>query len=142
MGLYLRLYKSIQEVGTMNIFFKINGGFVTPSLDGSILAGITRMSVIDLLRHKGYEVVERPITIDEVVEASNNGQLEEAFGTGTAVGIAMIQEIGYKDSLIHVSDSSPVGQLVLDTINGVRIGTLPDELNWMVSVEEIGRAHV
>jgi branched-chain amino acid aminotransferase len=70
-----------------------------------------------------------------VIEASKNGQLEEAFGTGTAVGIAMIQEIGYKDTLIHVSDTSPVGQLVLDTINSVRIGTLPDELNWMVSVE-------
>jgi len=128
-------FKYIQEVGTMNIFFKINGAFVTPSLDGSILAGITRMSVIEFLRHKGYDVEERPITIDEVIEASNSGKLEEAFGTGTAVGIAMIQEIGYKDILIHVSDTSPVGQLVLDTINGVRIGTLPDELNWMVTVE-------
>jgi branched-chain amino acid aminotransferase len=93
------------------------------------------MSVIEFLRHKGYEVVERPITIDEIIEASANGQLEEAFGTGTAVGIAMIQEIGYKETLIHVSNTSPVGQLVLDTINGVRIGTLADELNWMVSVE-------
>ena len=128
-------FKYIQEVGTMNIFFKINGQFVTPSLDGSILAGITRMSVIDFLRHKGFEVVERPITIDEIVEASKNGQLEEAFGTGTAVGIAMIQEIGYKDAVIHVSDTSPVGQLVLDTINGVRIGKIADELNWMVKVE-------
>ena len=128
-------FKYIQEVGTMNIFFKINGQFVTPSLDGSILAGITRMSVIDFLRHKGFEVIERPITIDEIIEASTNGQLEEAFGTGTAVGIAMIQEIGYKDAVIHVSDISPVGQLVLDTINGVRIGKIADELNWMVKVE-------
>ena len=93
------------------------------------------MSVIDFLRHKGFEVVERPITIDEIIEASKNGQLEEAFGTGTAVGIAMIQEIGYKDALIQVSDTSPVGQLVLDTINGVRIGKIADELNWMVKVE-------
>ena len=128
-------FKYIQEVGTMNIFFKINGQFVTPSLDGSILAGITRMSVIDFLRHKNFEVVERPITIDEIIEASKNGQLEEAFGTGTAVGIAMIQEIGYKDSVIHVSHNSPIGQLVLDTINGVRIGKITDELNWMVKVE-------
>jgi len=87
------------------------------------------------LRHKGFEVIERPITIDEIIEASSKGELEEAFGTGTAVGIAMIQEIGYKDTLIHVSDSSPIGQLVLDTINGVRIGKLPDELNWMLKVE-------
>ena len=79
--------------------------------------------------------MERPITIDEIIEASKNGQLEEAFGTGTAVGIAMIQEIGYKDAVIHVSDTSPVGQLVLDTINGVRIGKIADELNWMVKVE-------
>jgi branched-chain amino acid aminotransferase len=79
--------------------------------------------------------VERPITIDEIVEASKNGQLEEAFGTGTAVGIAMIQEIGYKDSVIHVSQNSPIGQLVLDTINGVRIGKITDLLNWMVKVE-------
>jgi branched-chain amino acid aminotransferase len=93
------------------------------------------MSVIDFLRHKNFEVVERPITIDEIVEASKNGQLEEAFGTGTAVGIAMIQEIGYKDSVIHVSHNCPIGQLVLDTINGVRIGKITDLLNWMVKVE-------
>ena len=93
------------------------------------------MSVIDFLRHEGFEVVERPITIDEIIEASKNGQLEEAFGTGTAVGIAMIQEIGYKELVFNVSDNSPVGQLVLDTINGVRIGKIADELNWMVKVE-------
>jgi branched-chain amino acid aminotransferase len=128
-------FKSIQEVGTMNIFFKIGGKIITPNLDGSILAGITRMSVIDLLRHKGYEVVERPISIDEVVQASNNGTLEEAFGSGTAVGIAMIQDIGYKDEDIHVSDESPVGQMVLDFINGVRAGVVLDELNWMCKIQ-------
>lgn len=128
-------FKNIQEVGTMNIFFKINGHIITPNLDGSILAGITRMSVIELLRHKGYEVTERTITIDEIIEASNKGALEEAFGTGTAVGIAMIQEIGYKDTTIHVSLESPVGQMVLDTLNGVRTGIVPDELNWMIKVE-------
>ena len=128
-------FKSIQEVGTMNIFFKIKGQIITPNLDGAILAGITRMSVIELLRHKGYQVVERPISIDEVREASKEGTLEEAFGTGTAVGIAMIQDIGYKDKDIHVSDESPVGQMVLDTINGVRSGNLKDELNWMCRIE-------
>lgn len=128
-------FKSIQEVGTMNIFFKIKGQIITPNLDGAILAGITRMSVIELLRHKGYQVVERPISIDEVREASKEGTLEEAFGTGTAVGIAMIQDIGYKNKDIHVSDESPVGQMVLDTINGVRSGNLKDELNWMCRIE-------
>jgi len=128
-------FKSIQEVGTMNIFFKIKGQIITPNLDGAILAGITRMSVIELLRHKGYQVVERPISIDEVREASKEGTLEEAFGTGTAVGIAMIQDIGYKDKDIHVSEENPVGQMVLDTINGVRSGNLKDELNWMCRIE-------
>lgn len=128
-------FKSIQEVGTMNIFFKIKGKMITPNLDGAILAGITRMSVIELLRHKGYEVTERTISIDEIIEASKNGTLEEAFGTGTAVGIAMIQEIGYKDNVIHVSNESPVGQMVLETINGVRAGEIPDELRWMIKIQ-------
>lgn len=128
-------FKSIQEVGTMNIFFKIKGKIITPNLDGAILAGITRMSVIELLRHKGYEVTERTISIDEIIEASKNDTLEEAFGTGTAVGIAMIQEIGYKDNVIHVSNESPVGQMVLETINGVRAGKIPDELRWMIKIQ-------
>ena len=128
-------FKSIQEVGTMNIFFKIKGKIITPNLDGAILAGITRMSVIELLRHKGYEVTERTISIDEIIEASKNGTLEEAFGTGTAVGIAMIQEIGYKDNVIHVSNESSVGQMVLETINGVRAGKIPDELRWMIKIQ-------
>ena len=119
----------------MNIFFKINGKIITPNLDGSILAGITRMSVIELLQHKGYEVTERPISIDEINEASKDGTLEEAFGTGTAVGIAMIQEIGYKGKDIHVSNESPVGQMVLETINGVRTGEIPDDLNWMFKIK-------
>jgi branched-chain amino acid aminotransferase len=128
-------FKTIQEVGTMNIFFKINGTIITPPLDGAILAGITRMSTIELLRHKGYKVLEQHITIDDLINASNSGTLEEAFGTGTAVGIAMIQAIGFKDQTIHVSDDNPVGQMVLDTINGVRSGTLPDVLNWMTTID-------
>ena len=128
-------FNYIQEVGTMNIFFKINGEFITPSLDGSILAGITRMSVIELLRDKGYKVTERPIHIEEIIEAEKNGSLEEAFGTGTAVGITMIQDIGYRDDVIHVSDSNPIAQMVLDTINGVRSGKMEDKLNWMVKSE-------
>ena len=100
-------HKYIQEVGTMNIFFKINGEFITPELDGSVLHGITRESVIELLRAMNFKVTERRITIDEIKEASENGTLEEAFGTGTAVGIAYIQEIGLEGEIIHVSDESP-----------------------------------
>ncbi|MGV6832415.1 MAG: branched-chain amino acid aminotransferase [bacterium] len=129
-------HKYIQEVGTMNIFFKIDGEFITPQLDGAILNGITRLSVIDYLRHLGYKVTERSITIHEIIEASNQGKLEEAFGTGTAVGIAMIQEIGYKSSVIHVSDENEVGQQVLDYVNEVRTGKTEDQLNWMVKIQK------
>ena len=119
----------------MNIFFKIKGTIITPPLDGAILAGITRMSAIELLRYKGFEVFERRLTIDEVIEASAKGYLEEAFGTGTAVGVAMIQEIGYQSKAIHISDKNPVGQMVLDTLNGVRTGKIPDNFNWMLSID-------
>lgn len=128
-------HKYIQEVGTMNIFFKINGVFITPKRDGAILDGITRMSVIDILRQKGFEVTEKPITINEIKEASNSGTLEEAFGTGTAVGIAYIQEIGWGDETIHVSDNSPVGLNVNNTLNEIKTGRQKDIFNWMVKVQ-------
>lgn len=129
-------HKYIQEVGTMNIFFKINNEFVTPELDGSVLKGITRDSVIQLLRDFGYKVTERRISINEIIEASKSGSLEEAFGTGTAVGIAYIQEIGYGDERIHVSDESPVGLKVNDTLNRIKTGKIEDTFNWMVKAEK------
>ena len=125
-------HKYIQEVGTMNIFFKINGEFFTPELDGSVLHGITRASVIDMLRAMNYSVTERKITIDEIKEASTNGVLEEAFGTGTAVGIAYIQEIGVEGETIQVSDTSPVGLEVNDTLNAIKTGQLEDKFGWML----------
>jgi len=129
-------HKYIQEAGTMNIFFKIDGKFITPKRDGSILDGITRMSVIDLLEHKGYQVTERLITIHEIEEASNNETLEEAFGTGTAVGIAYIQEIGINDKTIHVSDESPVGLDVSNTLNAIKTGKIEDPFNWMIKIKK------
>ena len=129
-------HKYIQEVGTMNIFFKINDEFITPKLDGSVLDGITRKSVIDLLRDKGYKVTERLIAIDEIKEASKNGTLEEAFGTGTAVGIAYIQSIGTDEGEIHVSDESPVGIEVNDTLNAIKTGKIEDKFGWMTKIEQ------
>ena len=131
-----REFKYIEEVGTMNIFFKINDEFITPNLDGCILNGISRICTIDLLRHKGYKVTERPISIDEIIEASKNGTLQEGFGTGTAVGVAMIEEIGYKNEVIHFKDHNPSGHMILDTVNGVRSGTMEDELGWMVHIDK------
>jgi branched-chain amino acid aminotransferase len=126
----------IQEVGTMNIFFKINGEFITPELDGSVLHGITRASVIAMLKAMNYKVTERKITIDEIKKASDNGTLEEAFGTGTAVGIAYIQEIGLEGETIHVSDKSPVGLEINDTLNAIKTGQLEDKFGWMTKVEK------
>lgn len=135
-------FSYIQEAGTMNLFFKINGEFITPSLEGTILSGITRMSVIELLKSKVCKVTERPITIEEIIEASNNGTLEEAFGTGTAVGIAMIEEIRFKDTTINLPEGNPVAQMILDTINGIRSGKQEDKLNWMVKIEiDLGVSH-
>jgi len=131
-----RDFNYIQEVGTMNIFFKINGEYITPSLDGSILAGITRMSVIDLIRDRGYKITERPIHIEEIIEAQNNGTLEEAFGTGTAVAITMIEEIRYKDIDIKVSNDNPVAEAILKIFNEIRTGKMEDKLHWMVKVEK------
>jgi branched-chain amino acid aminotransferase len=128
-------HKYIQEVGTMNIFFKIDGEFITPKRDGAILDGVTRDSVIRLLKHMDYKVTERPVTIDEIEAASKNGSLEEAFGTGTAVGIAYIQEIGTEKGTLHVSDESPVGLEINDKLNAIKSGEAKDIFNWMIKVE-------
>ena len=120
----------------MNIFFKIDGKIITPKKDGAILDGITRMSVIELLKYKGYQVTERQITIDEIEEASNNETLEEAFGTGTAVAITMISEIAYKDIIIKVSDDNPVAEAILKIFNEIRTGKMEDKFNWMVKLEK------
>jgi len=129
-------HKYIQEAGTMNIFFKIDGKMITPKRDGAILDGITRMSVMEILKDKGYELIERAISIDDIKQASLNGTLEEAFGTGTAVGIAYIQEIGIKDEIIHISNESPVGHEINDTLNSIKTGQVEDTFGWMTKVEK------
>lgn len=128
-------FEQIQEVGTMNIFFKIAGKFITPNLSGSILAGITRISVIDLLTDKGYEVTERPVTLTEVIEASKKGTLEEAFGTGTAVGIAMIEEIGNNDLSLKFPNENPVSIMINDTLNGIKTQDVEDKFGWLVAAK-------
>jgi branched-chain amino acid aminotransferase len=128
-------FEYIQEVGTMNIFFKIGGKFITPDLSGSILAGITRMSVIDVLRDKGYEVTERPITISEIKLASIRGTLEEAFGAGTAVGIAMIEEIGNMDFTIHFPKENPVSEMVKATLNDIKLQNCEDKFGWIIEAK-------
>ena len=128
--------KYIEEVGTMNIIFKIDGKVITPALNGSILAGITRDSVIKILKEWGYPIEERRISIQEILEASRNGKLEEIFGTGTAAVISPVCELKYKDELIKVGDYSQdsLAMKVYDYITGVQYGDLKDEFKWTVEL--------
>lgn len=129
--------KYIEEVGTMNVMFVINGEVVTPAINGSILEGITRMSTIELLKKAGYKVTERRISIQEVIEAADNGTLNEAFGTGTAAVISPIGELYFEDKKIKINDEKigPVAQKVYDTITGIQSGVLEDNMGWITLVD-------
>lgn len=125
-------FKYVQEVGTMNLIFVMNGKIVTPKSEGSILKGITRECIITILRDKGYEVEERRVSIDEIFEAYDNGQLQEVFGAGTAAVVAVVSEIKYKDKVIHLdNDSYTVAPMVKDLINGIRTKKYEDKFNWL-----------
>ena len=129
--------KYIEEVGTMNVFFKINGEVITPSLEGSILAGITRDSTLALLKDWGIPVTERRISIQELFEAHANGQLEEAFGTGTAAVISPMGELNWNDNTILINNGQ-IGELsakIYNTITGIQSGTLEDKYGWAVEVK-------
>ena len=128
--------KYIEEVGAMNVFFKIDGEVITPALVGSILGGITRMSIIELLRAKGYRVTERRISIDELAEAYKAGKLEEAWGTGTAAVISPIGELKYGDLIMPVNHGKigEVSQMLYDTLTGIQWGKIKDEFGWTVRI--------
>ncbi|MGY4688667.1 branched-chain amino acid aminotransferase [Salibacterium sp. K-3] len=129
--------KYIEEVGSMNIFFKINGEIITPSLNGSILDGITRDSVIELLRHWGWNVHERRISIDEVKQAHKDGILEEVFGTGTAAVISPVGKLKWKDDELVVNNNQ-TGALSYDlyeTIAGIQTGEKEDMLGWTIPLQ-------
>ncbi|MBF4500780.1 branched-chain amino acid aminotransferase [Savagea sp. SN6] len=131
-----REQKYIEEVGAMNVFFKIDGKIVTPELNGSILPGITRKSVLQLLRHWEMDVEERRLSIDELLEAAKNGTLEEAFGTGTAAVISPIGELFYKGekTVINNNEIGPVAKKIYDTITGIQSGDVEDPFGWRVQV--------
>lgn len=129
--------KYIEEVGAMNIFFKINGKVVTPMLNGSILPGITRNSVIHICKDWGYEVEERKVSVDELKEAYENGTLEEVFGTGTAAVISPVGKLRWKDEVMEIGDGK-IGQLsqkLYDTITGIQWGKLDDPYGWSVTID-------
>jgi len=128
--------KYIEEVGAMNIFFKIDGKIVTPMLNGSILPGITRNSVIEVCKSWGYEVEERRISVEELLEAQKSGKLEECFGTGTAAVISPVGKLRYKDDVMLINNNTigEVSQKLYDTITGIQWGECEDKFNWTITL--------
>lgn len=129
--------KYIEEVGAMNIFFKIDGVVVTPMLNGSILPGITRNSVIELCKSWGLKVEERKISIDEIYEAQKSGKLEEVWGTGTAAVISPVGKLRWKDEVMIINGGG-IGELsqnLYDTITGIQLGKIEDVNNWVTEVK-------
>lgn len=127
----------IEEVGSMNVFFKIDGEIITPMLNGSILPGITRDSIIQLLKHWNLPIVERRITIEELFKAHDEGKLEEAFGTGTAAVISPVGELLWKDRKIIINDgkTGELSKKLYDTLTGIQTGKIDDPFGWRVVVD-------
>jgi len=129
--------KYIEEVGAMNIFVRFKDEVATPKLSGSILPGITRMSVIELLKDWGYNVKERLISIDEVDEAYDKGNLLEIFGTGTAAVISSISKLKYHDKELKFSDTEAgeLGTKLYEELTGIQFGRLPDKHSWIKFID-------
>jgi len=129
-------HKYVDEVGSMNVFFILGDEVVTPELGGSILSGITRMSVIELLRSWGVKVTERKIAMQELYEASQRGELKEAFGTGTAAVISPMGELYWEGKVMTVNDNKigAITQRLYDTLTGIQKGELPDTFGWTVEI--------
>lgn len=129
--------KYVEEVGTMNVFFVIGDEVVTPALQGSILPGVTRMSAIEILKSWGLNVSERPIEIQEIYDAYQNGQLKEAFGTGTAAVISPIGQLKWDDPRMEINNGKigDISQRLYDTLTGIQWGDIEDTMHWTVEVK-------
>ncbi len=129
--------KYIEEVGAMNIFFKINGTVVTPMLNGSILPGVTRNSCIELLKSWGVPVEERRISVDELVAAPKDGSLEEVWGSGTAAVISPVGTLRHGNDVMQIADGGigEISQKLYDTITGIQLGKIEAPEGWVVEVK-------
>jgi branched-chain amino acid aminotransferase len=128
-------HKYVQECGTMNVFFVIRNKAITPPLEDTILAGITRASVIQLMKDMGLEVEERPLSIDEIIEAYKKGELQELFGTGTAATISMIKELRYQDFIMTFdTEKWKIASEIEKKMNAIKEGKIEDKYGWMVKV--------
>ncbi|MBQ4071354.1 MAG: branched-chain amino acid aminotransferase [Clostridia bacterium] len=123
----------IEEVGAMNVMFKIDGEIITPALTGSILPGITRKSCIEVLRSLGYKVTERLLSVDELFDAVKSGRLEEAWGTGTAAVVSPIGRLMYEDVeyVIGGERIGPLTQKLYDILTGIQWGRIEDSFGWI-----------
>lgn len=135
-------FKYVQEVGTMNLFFVFKDKVVTPNTSGAILKGITRMTLIEILKADGIQVEERPISIDEVCEAHESGDLIEIFGSGTAAVIANVSEFSYNDKLYTLKDTTThdTANGLRAKINGLRSGEIEDTFGWVIDVNSAVKA--
>nr|HID58193.1 branched-chain amino acid aminotransferase [Desulfobacterales bacterium] len=131
-------HRYIEEVGTMNIFFVIDDVLVTPPLEGSILAGITRDSVITLARHWNIPVTERRISIEEVMEAHEAGTLKEIFGSGTAAVISPVSHLAWRDKVITIGegDVGPLAQRFYKVLTDIQYGRAEDPFGWVFPIDE------
>jgi len=129
--------KYIEEVGAMNVMFKIGDEIVTPKLTGSILPGITRKSCIEVLKKEGYKVSERLLSVDELAAAMKDGTLEEAWGCGTAAVVSPIGELCYKDVKYTVNGGKigKITQHLYDTLTGIQWGKIADPFGWTMPVD-------
>ena len=129
--------KYIEEVGSMNVLFKIDGKVITPALTGSVLPGITRKSCLELLKSWGIPVEERLITAEELFDAAESGKLEEAFGSGTAAVVSPIGEMGWGEKHVVVNGGKigPLTQKLYDTLTAIQWGTQPDPFGWIVKLD-------
>ena len=129
--------KYIEEVGAMNIMFRINGRICTPVLNGSILPGITRKSILELLRAEGEQPEERRISVEELVSAAQDGSLEEAWGCGTAAVVSPVGTLAYqgKEYVIGGGEIGPVTQSLYKKLTDIQWGRSEDKLGWIVPLD-------
>ncbi len=128
--------KYVEEVGSMNMLFLYDGKIITSPLKGTVLDGITRRSTLTLLKELGYDIEERALTVDEVMEGALNGRLQEAFGTGTAVVISPVGSFCYQDHCVQLGNGEP-GELTMklyNTLTGIQYGRLPDPNSWITTI--------
>ena len=129
--------KYVEEVGSMNIMFKIDGEIYTAPTVGTVLPGVTRRSIIELLKDWGYAVHEEKIAIADIMKAADEGKLEEVFGTGTAAVVSPVKELDWEGKVAYIGGGKigPLTQKLYDTLTGIQWGKLPDTKGWTVKVE-------